>query len=97
MITNSQCECLKRMSQNIKPTLLVDKNDIGTKEILDISIALDLHELIKISIDTNAKIDAKNFLNAICALTGAEPISINNNEIVVYRRSSSNNIEHIEI
>lgn len=97
MITNSQCECLKRMAQNIKPTLLVDKNDIGTKEILDISIALDLHELIKISIDTNAKIDAKNFLNAICALTGAEPISINNNEIVVYRRSSSNNIEHIEI
>ena len=43
------------------------------------------------------KNNAKTFLNAICALTGAEPISINNNEIVVYRRSSSNNIEHIEI
>lgn len=97
MITNSQCECLKRMAQNIKPTLLVDKNDIGTKEILDISIALDLHELIKISIDTNAKIDAKNFLNAICALTGAEPVSIDNNKIVIYRRSLNNNIKHIEI
>lgn len=97
MITNSQCERLKRMALNIKPTLEISKKDIGVKEILDISIALDLHELIKISIDTNAKIDAKNFLNAICALTGAEPISINNNEIVVYRRSSSNNIEHIEI
>lgn len=97
MITNSQCECLKRMAQNIKPTLLVDKNDIGVKEILDISIALDLHELIKISIHPNAKNNAKTFLNAICALTGAEPISMNTNEIVVYRRSSSNNIEHIEI
>lgn len=93
MITNSQCERLKSMALKIKPTLEISKKDIGVKEILDISIALDLHELIKISIHHNAK----TFLNAICALTGAEPISINNNEIVVYRRSSSNNIEHIEI
>lgn len=93
MITNSQCERLKSMVLKIKPTLEISKKDIGVKEILDISIALDLHELIKISIHPNAK----TFLNAICALTGAEPISINNNEIVVYRRSSSNNIEHIEI
>ena len=97
MITNSQCERLKSMALNIKPTLEISKKDIGVKEILDISIALDLYELIKISIHPNAKNNAKTFLNAICALTGAEPISINNNEIVVYRRSSSNNIEHIEI
>ena len=97
MITNSQCERLKSMALNIKPTLEISKKDIGVKEILDISIALDLRELIKISIHPNAKNNAKTFLNAICALTGAEPISINNNEIVVYRRSSSNNIEHIEI
>lgn len=97
MITNSQCERLKSMVLKIKPTLEISKKDIGVKEILDISIALDLHELIKISIPPNAKNNAKTFLNAICALTGAEPISINNNEIVAYRRSSSNNIEHIEI
>ena len=97
MITNSQCERLKSMALKIKPTLEISKKDIGVKEILDIYIALDLHELIKISIHPNAKNNAKTFLNAICALTGAEPISINNNEIVVYRRSSSNNIEHIEI
>lgn len=97
MITNSQCERLKSMVLKINPTLEISKKDIGVKEILDISIALDLHELIKISIYPNAKNNAKTFLNAICALTGAEPISINNNEIVVYRRSSSNNIEHIEI
>ena len=97
MITNSQCERLKSMALKIKPTLEISKKDIGVKEILDISITLDLHELIKISIHPNTKNNAKTFLNAICALTGAKPISINNNEIVVYRRSSSNNIEHIEI
>jgi len=97
MITNSQCESLKRMAQNIKPILEISKKDIGVKEILDISIALDLHELIKISIHPNAKTNAKTFLNAICALTGAEPVNILDNEIVIYRHSLSNNIEHIEI
>ena len=97
MITNSQCERLKSMAKNIKPTLEIRKKDIGVKEILDISIALDLHELIKISIHPNAKTNAKTFLNAICALTGAEPVNILDNEIVIYRRSLSNNIEHIEI
>ena len=50
MITNSQCERLKSMALKIKTTLEISKKDIGVKEILDISIALDLHELIKISI-----------------------------------------------
>ena len=97
MITNSQCERLKSMAQNIKPIFEISKQDIGVKEILDISIALDLHELIKISIHPNAKTNAKTFLNAICALTGAEPVNILDNEIVIYRHSLSNNIEHIEI
>lgn len=97
MITNSQCECLESIAQNMKPTLEISQKDIGVEEILDISTALNTHELIKISIHTNLKIDAKTFLNAICALTGAEPINVIDNEIVIYRRSLSNNIEHIEI
>ena len=43
MITNSQCERLKSMALKINPTLEISKKDIGVKEILDISIALDLH------------------------------------------------------
>lgn len=61
MITNSQCERLKSMALNIKPTLEISKKDIGVKEILDISIVLDLHELIKISIHPNAKIMQRLF------------------------------------
>ena len=97
MITKSQCEYLKRMAQHTKPTLVISKEDIGAKEIVDVSIALDSHELIKISFHPDSKTNAKTFLNAICALTGAEPVDIVGNEIVIYRRSSSDDIEHIEI
>ena len=97
MITYSQRERLKSMAQHIKPTLEISKEDIGAKDIIDVSIALDLYELIKISFHSNAKINVKTFLNAICALTGAEPVSMADDEIVIYRRSLSDGIEHIEI
>ncbi len=85
------------MAQHIKPTLEISKEDIGAKDIIDVSIALDLYELIKISFHSNAKINAKTFLNAICSLTGAEPVSMADDEIVIYRRSSNSKVEHIEI
>lgn len=83
----------------LKKNVLSDemKPDIGAKDIIDVSIALDLYELIKISFHSNAKINVKTFLNAICALTGAEPVSMADDEIVIYRRSLSDGIEHIEI
>ncbi len=54
-----------------------------------------MHELVKISLK-DATVDAKTFLNAICALTGAEQISANDKEVVIFRRSGGD-IKHIEI
>ena len=97
MITTSQRAKLCGIAQQLKPIFEIGKSGIGGKEIIDISIALDSHELIKISVSHNAPTDVKTFLNAICALTGAEPVTIIRNEVVIYRRSSSNDINHIEI
>ena len=97
MITTSQKARLCEMAQQLKPIFEIGENGIGKKEIIDISIALDSHELIKISVSRDAPNDAKTFLNAICALTGAEPVTIVENEVVIYRRSSNNDINHIEI
>ena len=86
MITTSQKARLCEMAQQLKPIFEIGKNGIGEKEIIDISMPTDNN--------TNV---AKTFLNAICALTGAEPVTIIENEVVIYRRSSSNDINHIEI
>ena len=85
------------IAQQLKPIFEIGKNGIEEKEIIDISIALDTHELIKISVSHDAPNNAKTFLNAICALTGAEPVTIIENDVVIYRRSSSNDINHFEI
>ena len=97
MITTSQKARLCGIAQQLKPIFEIGKNGIGGKEIIDISIALDSYELIKISVSHDATTDVKTFLNAICALTGAEPVPVIGNEVVIYRRSSDNDINHIEI
>ena len=97
MITKSQRERLRDLAQQIPPTFQIGKNGVGGREIIDISIALDLHELIKISVLRDSEIDEETILNAICSLTGAEPVIAKDNEVVIYRRSSCKNIEHIEI
>ena len=84
MITTSQKARLCEMAQHLKLIFEIGKNGIGGKEIIDISIALDSHELIKISVSHDAPNDAKTFLNAICALTEAEPVTIIKNEVVIY-------------
>lgn len=97
MITSSQRARLRSMAQNINPIFQIGKNGIGDNQILDISLALDLHELVKISVLRNADTDAKTVLNAICGLTGAEPVTAIGNKIVIYRRSPRDEIEHIDL
>lgn len=50
-----------------------------------------------LNVSHDAPNDAKTFLNAICTLTEAEPVTIIGNEVVIYRRSSSKDINHFEI
>lgn len=97
MITSSQRARLRSMAQNINPIFQIGKNGIGDNQLLDISLALDLHELVKISVLRNAETDAKTVLNAICGLTGAEPVTAIGNKIVIYRRSPRDDIEHIDL
>ena len=97
MITESQRRKLRALAEQARPTIKLSDNHIGAKEIIDISIALDRYELVKIALPTKSKIDSETILNAICALTGAESISANRSEIAVYRRSSCDGVEHIEI
>ena len=97
MITESQRKKLHALVEQARPTIKLSDSHIGAKEIVDISIALDHYELVKIALPIKSKIDPKTILNAAVALTGAEPISANRSEIAVYRRSSCNGAYHIEI
>ena len=85
------------MAQTINPIFQIGKNGIGDNQIINISTALDLHELIKISVLRNAEANTKDVLDEVCQKTGAEPVTAIGNKIVIYKRSTRDDVEHIEI
>lgn len=97
MITSSQRAKLRSLAQKINPIFQIGKNGIGDNQVKDICLALELHELIKISVLRNAEADTKDMLDEICQKTGAEPVTVIGNKIVIYKRSTRDDVEHIEI
>lgn len=95
MLTSGQRAKLRSMAQTINPIFQIGKNGVGENQIKDICTALELHELIKISILRNAEANTKDMLGLVCELTGAEPITAIGNKIVIYKRSTRDDVEHI--
>ncbi len=95
MLTSAQRAKLRSMAQNINPIFQIGKNGVGENQINDICTALELHELIKISVLRNADASAKDMLEVVCEYTGAEPVTAIGNKIVIYKYSSRNDVEHI--
>lgn len=95
MITSGQRAKLRSLAQTINPICQIGKFGVGDTQIAEIDTALELHELIKISVLRNADASAKEMLNTVANLLHAEPITAIGNKIVLYRRSSRDDVEHI--
>ncbi len=97
MLTSSQRAKLRSLAQNLDPIYHVGKNGIADNMVADICAALEAHELIKIAVLRNSDMSAKDAMNEMCALTDAQPVTAIGNKFVIYRRSSREDVEHIEI
>lgn len=95
MITSGQRAKLRSMAQTLNPIFHVGKNGINDNFIKDIDTALELHELIKISVLRNSDLDAKTGMALLCDALKAEPVTAIGSKFVIYRRSSRDNVEHI--
>ena len=97
MINSGQRAKLRSMAQTLNPIFHVGKNGINENFVKDIDTALELHELIKIAVLKNSDLNAKESMAILCEETGAEPVTAIGSKFVIYRRSTRDNVEHIEI
>ena len=97
MITSGQRAKLRSMAQTLNPIFHVGKNGINDNFIKDIDTALELHELIKIAVLRNSDLDAKTSMSLLCDALKAEPVTAIGSKFVIYRRSSRDGVEHIEL
>ena len=63
--------------------------------VKSLSDALEAHELIKINVLTNAEEDAKAFGAELAEALKAECVAVIGRKIILYRRSSRKDFDHI--
>lgn len=95
-MTSAQRATLRSLATKLNPIFSIGKGGISENLLSDLNDALEKYEMIKITVLKNADVNAKDMLPIVCDNLGAEPITAIGNKIVIYRKSSRNDIEHIK-
>lgn len=87
MLTVKQKVKLRSMAMTLKPIYQVGKEEITNNLIKGLDLALEAHELIKISVLKNVSSPIKQIAFDITSATNSELIQIIGRNIVLYRES----------
>ena len=88
MITGKQRSELKKISQEIKPTVMIGKEEVTPAVITAIDEYLDAHELVKVQIQEGAVLDPKETANEIAEELGAEFVQAIGKKFILYRQAA---------
>ena len=88
MITGKQRSELKKLAQEIKPTVMIGKEDITPSVISAIDDYLNAHELVKVQIQEGSLMEHKEAANEIAEELGAEFVQAIGRRFVLYRRAA---------
>lgn len=96
MLTSKQRATLRSMAQTIEPVTQVGKFGINENLIESLDSAIEKRELIKVTVLENSGLDAKEAGFEIAEKLNAEFVCATGRKLVLYRRSSSEKVEHID-
>ena len=88
MITGKQRSELKRMAQELKPTVMIGKDELTPAVLAAIDDYLAAHELVKVQIQEGAFLDPKETANEVAEELGAEFVQAIGRKFVLYRRAA---------
>ena len=87
---------LRSLASNIEPIFQIGKASLTENQIKSIDEALEKRELIKISVLRTSDMDADEIMSELCECLDATEVCTIGNKVVIYRRSKSDKIKHIE-
>lgn len=88
MITGKQRSQLKRMAQELKPTVMIGKGEVSDNVIASIDEYLAAHELVKVQIQEGAILDPKETANEIAEELDADFVQAIGRKFVLYRQAA---------
>ena len=95
MITSKQRSALKALANKIEPIFQLGKGGITDNFVKQVDDALEARELIKLSVLKSSPMKAREALDTLAPMVGAEPICAMGSRMILYRRSKTSK-EHIE-
>lgn len=93
MLTVKQKVKLRSLAMNLKPIYQIGKDGITENLIEGLSLALEAHELIKVSVLKTVSEPLKQIAYDITSATHSELIQIIGRQVVLYRRSKKQLIQ----
>lgn len=87
MITGKQRSELKKLAQELKPTVMIGVNEVTDNVIAAIDDYLTAHELVKVQLQEGALLDPKETANEIAEQLGAEFVQAIGHKFVLYRQA----------
>ena len=95
-MTSKQRSNLKSIAANLQPVAQVGKGGVNDNMIKSLSDALEARELIKINVLTHAEDEAKETGAALAEALTADCVAVIGRKVILYRRSSRKEFEHVE-
>ena len=95
MITSKQRAALRAAANGLPAWFQIGKGGVSENMVRSLSDALEAHELIKINVLTNAEEDAKSLGATLAEALKAECVAVIGRKVILYRRSSRKDFEHI--
>ena len=97
MITGKQRSELKKLAQELKPAVMIGKDEVTPAIIQSIDDYLTAHELVKVQIQEGSLIEPKDAANALAEELGAEFVQAIGRRFVLYRQASDPDKRKIHI
>ena len=87
MLNNKQKKYLRVMANSLKPLVIVGKDGLSEQLLESLSLSLEAHELVKVSLLKTAPLNIKEAAIEIAVDTKAEIVQTIGRTVVLYRKN----------
>lgn len=95
-MTTKQRAKLRSMGTTMEPILHIGKDGINDNLCKQAWDALEARELIKVTVQKNAPLDAREACSELCERVHAEPVQVIGSRFVIYRQARENSKIRLE-
>lgn len=86
-MTNKQRAYLRSMANTLEPVVHIGKDGIGDNLVKQAWDAIEARELIKVTVQRNCEMTAREACGELCEKIHAEPVQVIGSKFTVYRKS----------